>query len=179
MKSNHCLNKHGLITGRNDVVAKVMFLLVSVILSTGGVCLSACWDAATSQEGGTPQPRRPPLPRRHPPVPRRPPCLGDPPQKETPQKEAPQEGGTPSQGDPLPRRLPQKEAPPQEGDPPPGPHLWGKLRGIRSRPTPKGEIEGDQIQPPPPHAGIWSMSGRYASYWNAFLVLEHVLSCFQ
>ena len=27
-----------------------------------------------------------------------------------------------------------------------GPHPRGKLRGIRSRPTPKGEIEGDQIQ---------------------------------
>ena len=31
-----------LITGRNEVVAKVMFLLVFVILLTGGVCLSAC-----------------------------------------------------------------------------------------------------------------------------------------
>ena len=47
-------------------------------------------------------------------------CQGDPPAKETP----------------LPRRHP----------PPPGPHPRGKLRGIRSRPTPKGEIEGDQIQ---------------------------------
>ena len=28
----------------------------------------------------------------------------------------------------------------------PGPHPRGKLRGIRSRPTPKGEIEGDQVQ---------------------------------
>ena len=28
----------------------------------------------------------------------------------------------------------------------PGLHPRGKLRGIRSRPTPKGEIEGDQIQ---------------------------------
>ena len=28
----------------------------------------------------------------------------------------------------------------------PGPHPRGKLRGIRSRPTPKGGIEGDQIQ---------------------------------
>ena len=41
---------------------------------------------------------------------------------------------------PPPRR------PPTQGDPPPGPHPGGKLRGIRSRPTPKGEIEGDQIQ---------------------------------
>ena len=29
---------------------------------------------------------------------------------------------------------------------PPDPHPRGKLRGITSRPTPKGEIEGDQIQ---------------------------------
>ena len=28
----------------------------------------------------------------------------------------------------------------------PGPHPRGKLRGIRSRPTAKGEIEGDQVQ---------------------------------
>ena len=60
-----------------EVVAKVMFLLVSVILSTGGVCLSACWDTATTPQGGTPL------------------------AKETPQKETPcqgdphQEGGTP------------------------------------------------------------------------------------
>ena len=36
--------------------------------------------------------------------------------------------------------------PPCQGDPPPGPHQGGKLRGIRSRPTAKGEVEGDQIQ---------------------------------
>ena len=28
----------------------------------------------------------------------------------------------------------------------PGLHPSGKLRGIRSKPTPKGEIEGDQVQ---------------------------------
>ena len=56
-------------TGRNEVVAKVMFLLVSVILPTGGVCLSACWDITTPpQEGGTPQKEVPPrkeAPPRH------------------------------------------------------------------------------------------------------------------
>ena len=35
-----------IITGRNEVVAKVIFLHLSVILFTGGVCLSACWDTA-------------------------------------------------------------------------------------------------------------------------------------
>ena len=42
-----------IIIGRNEVVAKVMFLLVSVILSTGGVYLSACWNT-------TPPESRPP-----------------------------------------------------------------------------------------------------------------------
>ena len=49
------------ITGRNEVVAKVMFLLVSVILLTEGVCLSACWDTTP------PPPSRPPRSRHHPP----------------------------------------------------------------------------------------------------------------
>ena len=98
-------------TGCNEVVAKVMFLLVSVILSAREICLSACWDTAP-QEGGTPQPRRPP-------------CQGDTP--------------------------------------------------FLPRPTPKGEIEEDQIQVPP---GIRSMSGRYASYWNAFL-FQLKCRCFQ
>ena len=35
---------------------------------------------------------------------------------------------------------------PGPGEGPPGPHPRGKLRGIRSRPTPKGKIEGDQVQ---------------------------------
>ena len=88
-----------LVTGRNEVVAKVMFLLVSVILLTvGGVCLSACWDTT------------PPLGSRH---------------------------------------------PPREADP-----------------TPEADT------PTPPEAdtppGIRSMSGRYASYWNAFLFYEEL-----
>ena len=89
-----------LLPGRNEVVAKVILLHLSVILFTGGVCLSACWDAPPHQ--GDPHARRPPE-------------GGTPPAKETP----PQEGGTPCQGDPpeggTPRQgepLPQKEAPP-------------------------------------------------------------------
>ena len=78
-----------IITGRNEVVAKVMFLLVSVILLTEGVCLSACWDTT-------------------------------PPGSRTPKKEAP----------------PRRQTPPKRRYPP----------------------------------GIRSMSGRYASYWNAYLL---------
>ena len=70
------------------LVAKVLFLLVSMILSTGGVCLSACWDTTTT----TPPP---------------------------------------------------PEADPPGADPPLG---------------------ADTVA-----YGIRSMSGRYASYWNAFV----------
>ena len=41
----------------------------------------------------------------------------------------------------------------------------GKLKGIWSRPTAKGEVQGTKSRPPK----IRSMSGRYTSYWNAFL----------
>ena len=124
----------------HEVVAKVMFLLVSVTLSKGGgVCLSACWHTAT------------PLPRRHP-LPRRPPCQGGTP----PAKETPPEGGTPYQGDSSSRPTPKGEIEEDQiqahtqggnwGGSDPGPHPRGKLRGIRSRPTPKREIEEDLIQ---------------------------------
>ena len=160
-----------LITGRNEVVAKVMFLLMSVILSTGGgLCLSACWDTAT------------PTRRRHPCGQGEPPKEAHPHQGEPPlPRRPPREGGTP-----LPRRPPQKETPlprrppprrkhppaketPQEGGPPPGPHPRGKLRGIRSRPTPKGEIEGDQIQGPHPRGKLRGIRSKAPPYgqWAA------------
>ena len=138
-------------------------------------------------------------------MPRRPPCQGDPPCKGDPPPRKP-----PCQGDPPPAKEisscqgdpPLLRRPPCLGDPPPGPHPGGKLRGIRSRPTPKGEIEGDQIQAhtqggnsggsgpgkhpsgnfrgirttalPPPHDDY--CCGRYASYWNAFLSCLNFLS---
>ena len=75
-----------LVTGHNEVVAKVMFLQVSVIHSVHsgeGVCLSACWDTITPldqadipldhvdtpwDQAGTPpdQADPPPGPGRHP-----------------------------------------------------------------------------------------------------------------
>ena len=120
-----------------------MFLLVSVILSTVGG-LPQCMLGYCH----TPSKKEPP------------------PEMESP----PKEGGTP----------PKKEAPPANDDPPrptpkgenegdhvqahtqgrnwggsdPGPHPRGKLRGIRSR------------APPPKKQ---TLSGQYASYWNAFL----------
>ena len=53
-------------TIRNEV-AKVVFLHLSVILFTGGVCLSACWD--TPREAPPPQEAPPhPSPGKHNPL---------------------------------------------------------------------------------------------------------------
>ena len=75
-----------------------------------------------------------PLPGRSLP-PRRPPPRRPPSAKETPSKE------TPCQGDPPPRRPPSKETPL-----PSRPTPRGEIEGDQVRPTARGEIEGDQIQ---------------------------------
>ena len=102
------------LAGRNEVVAKDMFLLVSVILSVGG---SASVHAGILPPPAKETPRKETAwneapPAKETPLPRRPPCQGD-----------------PTEGDPL-----EVDPPPEGGTPPP------------SRPTPKGEIEGDQVQ---------------------------------
>ena len=80
-------------TGRNEVVAKVIFLHLSVILFTGGSASVHAGMPPPCQgdppEGGTPTP-----------------CQGDPPAKKTPRRETPQKEA------PLPRRPPAKETPP-------------------------------------------------------------------
>ena len=110
-----------------------------------GVCLSACWE--TPQKGDPPE--GDPPGRRHPPE-------GGTPGKETPWKKTPlpqegdfPEGGTPLEGDPT-----GKETAPRRRHPP-------ERRPPRRRTPPEGGT--------PP--GIRSMSGRYASYWNALLFL--------
>ena len=67
----------------------------------------------------------------------------------------------------------------------PGQHPREKSRGIRSRPTPKWEIEGNQVQAHT-QGGSWGGSGLgppdgyccgwYASYWNVFLWYLSLLS---
>ena len=115
-------------TGRNEVVAKVMFLQVSVIHSVHrGVCLSACWDT-------TPRTRQTP-PRTR--------------QTSPDQADPPRPGRPPS---------------PDQADHPPGPG-----RPPRTRQTPQTR----QTPPPEADSSIRSTSGRYASYWNAFLFIVH------
>ena len=56
-----------IITGRNEVVAKVIFLHLSVILFTGGMCLRQPPQVRQPPGSDTPQSRQPPWVRHHPP----------------------------------------------------------------------------------------------------------------
>ena len=122
-KSHHC-ETFTIFTGRNEVVAKVMFLQASVILSTGGGYLSAWWDTTSPQEQTPPQSRHPP--NRHPP------------------------GADTSLGADTPSPQEQTPTPPPQADTSPP----------------------EQTPPPEAGSGIRSMSGRYASYWNACLLIS-------
>ena len=122
--------KKGIITGRNEVVAKVMFLHVSVILFTGGGL------------------------------------------RRTPRDQA----DPPWQGDPLgPGRPPQQGEPPWQGEPP---RTKENPPGTRQTP-PRDQADTPPAGRTPPHreedCSLRSMSGRYASYWNAFLSLLNLL----
>ena len=133
------------ITGRNEVVAKVMFLHVSVILFTGGGLWAGRtppWTGRTPRTGRTPTP--PPLGRENPPG----------------RQEPPQAGRTPRQGRTPPG---QGEPPPDQADPPPP---W-----TRQNPQIRHTHPGPGRPPREADSRIRSTSGRYASYWNAFLLL--------
>ena len=98
------------ITGRNEVVAKVMFLHVSVILSTGGG--SRQQHPYPPGQGEPPQTRQtPPWAGRHPPGRENPPGT----------RQTPPAGRTPH---PRTRQTPpHRENPPDQADPPPGRRL--------------------------------------------------------
>ena len=134
-------------TGRNEVLAKVMFLHVCVILFTGGGYL-------------TRQP--PPGPGRNPPRP-------DPPGT----RPLPRPGrNLPwTRGPDLPpgTRPPQtrEEPPSQTRQDPPGPGKNPPSPGPETPPNPRTRQE--PLPPRTADSGIRSTFGRYASYWNAFL----------
>ena len=91
-------------------MAKVIFLHLSVILFTGGVCLSACWDTPRDQTPGPPRTRPQASPQTRHPLDQTPPGTRHPPDK------------TPPLGpDPRPPRS--RQPPPREQTtplPPPG-----------------------------------------------------------
>ena len=77
---------------------------------------------------------------------------------------------------PLPSRHPPEQTPLQSRHPAPRPDTPPPPR---SRHSPRADTApGPDTPPPPPgqthprepDSGIWSTSGRYASYWNAFLL---------
>ena len=111
-------------TGRNEAMAKVMFLLVCVILFTGG---------SASVHAGIPPHAQKQTPLR-----------SRPPQKQTP-------------------------LPPESREPP-----LGSIHTHPPRSRPPWETDTPRKQTPSP--GTRSMSGRYASYWNAFLFTWRTLT---
>ena len=138
------------------IVAKVIFLHLSVILFNGG-CLPQCMlgyhtprsrypppgadtpRSRHSPRADTPQSRQPPV-SRHP----------HPPSRHLPEQTPPQIRH-PLGADP------QRSTPPRRRHPPPGADTPQKTRH----------------HPPPQEAdsGIRSRNGQYASYWNAFLLI--------
>ena len=118
-----------IITGRNEVVAKVMFLQVCVC-PRGGGCLPQCMlgcHTPPQDQGDPPRPGRPPW----------------------------------DQGDTTPRT---RQTPRDQADP-----LWDQADPPGTRQTPPWEAD----------SSIWSTSGRYASYWNAFLSGDCIPCCLQ
>ena len=123
--------------------AKVIFLQACVCPQGGrGVCLSACWDTHhPPRTRHPPQSRPPPDQAHHPPGPGTPPGADPPDQVHPPGSRPPRP--------PRSRHPPwTRHTPPQT--PPPGPGTA-------------------QEHPPEADCSIRLTSGRYASYWNAFL----------
>ena len=120
-----------LITGRNEVVATVIFLHLFVILFTGG-CLPQCMLGY------------------HPPQEQTPPPKQTNPRADTPGAETPLGADIPPRNrHPLGADTPKEQTPPEQTPP---------------------EADIPRCRPPwEADSGIRSMSGRYASYWNAFL----------
>ena len=106
-----------IITGRNEVVAKVIFLHLFVILFTGGVCLSAYWD--TNPPGSRP---------------------------------------------------PWDQTPPDQADTPPGTRPPRDQTPQTRQTHPRDQTPLGPYPPREADSSIRSTSGRYASYWNAFLL---------
>ena len=151
-------NTRSILTGRNEVVAKVMFLLEFVILFTGGWgCLSQCMLGCH-----TPPPRiDTPLGTDNP-LSRHPPSRHAPPGADTPQSRHP-----PEQTPPGTKYTPLGLSTP-----------WTKYTP-EAKYTPLGLSRSPRTKYTPPEAdsSIWPTSGRYASYWNAFLLCEMLRHC--
>ena len=147
----------------------------------GRVCLSTCWETPLPErpmcQGAPPCLGDPPTYQGDPPAKEAPSCQGDTPpcQGDSPALSprappGPHQGGNWGGSGPGPHprgklRGDQIQAHTQGGNwggSDQGPHPRGKLMGIRSRPTPKGEIQGDQ----PKLTFMWDCSNRQSNWKN-------------
>ena len=138
-----------------------------------GVCHSVNRGVSASVHAGITPPRADP-PRADTPQEQTPPKSRHLPEQTPPKSRHPPRADTPQEQTPQEQTPPKSRHPPEQTPPPKS----------RSRPTPKGEVEGDQIQVhtqggnwggsdlTPQRRACWeirSTRGWYASYWNAFL----------
>ena len=140
-----------IVTGRNEVVAKVIFLHLSVIHSVHrGVCLSAWWDATPPQEQTTPWDQTPgsrhppgtdPPGNRHAPLP---------PWDQTPQSRHPPWEQTP----PGTRHPPPQSRPPWEQTRSPAP--WVQTPPEQTHPLEQTHTPGSRHTPPRADTPPWS-----------------------
>ena len=113
----------------------------------GGVCLSGCWDTTLPPGADSPL-KQTPLEQTPPPRSRHHPPEQMPPRADPLGADTPPQSRHPPEAD-----IPQSRHPPPEQTPP------------GQTPPPPGEAD----------SGIRSMSGRYASYWNAFLLVMKIM----
>ena len=152
-------------------MAKVIFLHLFVILFTGegGWYPTRHWDTPPPRPGT----HHTPLDQTHPPRPGTPPPPPDqahhhhqaPPPAQAHHPPGP---GTPPRPDTPPRT--RHTPPPQTRHTTNPPRTWHTPLSPRTRPPPRQGTPPDQASPPEADSGIRSTSGRYASYWNAFLL---------
>ena len=155
---------------RNEVVAKVIFLHLSVIHSVHRRGLPQCMLGYCPPPPGADPPEQTPLeqtPQEQTPLEKIPPEQT--PLEQTPQSRPPQEQTPPQsrplRADPPPRsRHPPGETSPR-GDPPGSRHPPGADTLLGADPP------GSRHPPQEADSSIRSTCGRYASYWNAFLFL--------
>ena len=140
----------------------------------GGVCLSACWDTTPPWEQTSPWSRHPP--GADPPGSRHPPGADTPWEQTPPWSRHPPGADTPYPPEQTPLRKPTptpRSRPPEQTPPPHSRHP----PGADTPPPPGADTPPRQTPSGSRHpsreadSSIRSMSGRYASYWNAFLFL--------
>ena len=139
-----------------------------VCLSTWGVPDQVHPPGADMPPGADPpRPGTTPQDQVHPPGPGTPPMSRHPPRVDTPQEQTPSGADTPRSRPPSPQDQvpPKTRYPPRPGTPPKTRYPPRPGTPPKTRYTPQ-----DQVHPPNDYC-----CGRYASYWNAFLLVTNMI----